>query len=146
MKYLKALTIILIFCYQPAVISTAQNSGRSLSPAELENKKLKEIIKNQIPPVEERKDSLSTLYKKIDNGELKPKVVYKYKRTPIYRTKIKLVHDTVYLPYPSDHNDQDYAEDDSPCPDTLIIRRQVIEPVKKKTFFERVFNHKKRNN
>jgi hypothetical protein len=137
MKYLLAISVLLIFCFEPAQIAPAQSAipSSKVSPVE-EQKILKAILAEQKQEINENKDSISALTKGVLSGEIKPKVVYKYR----YRTKIKEVHDTLYLPLETDHMEEDYIAD-PPCPDTITVIKFQPPPIKKKNLFQRIFKH-----
>jgi hypothetical protein len=140
MKYLLAIAVLIVFCLEPAQIAPAQSSLPQVKSSPVEEQKiLKAILAEQKQEIKENKDSISALTKAVLSGEIKPKVIYKYR----YRTKIKEVHDTIYMPLVTDHMEEDYAIDPTPCPDTITVIQIQPGPIKKKNIFQRIFKHKK---
>ena len=101
MKYLFPTAIAALFLFQPSPVAPAQVVNSTPSPA-IVNKVLKNIEAQQQEIISDKKDTLSTVTSAVLSGELKPKIITRW------RTKIKVVHDTVYLPEPADTSGYEY--------------------------------------
>lgn len=115
---------------RPAPTTTAQvKAGESIPPTKVKvsNSVLNETAKKNVDTI----NNLLNAAKEVVGKPPKEVVKYRYR----YRTKIKEVHDTLYIALPANENDSLYIVEN--CPDTVYIDRPVY--IKKKSFFKRLF-------
>lgn len=126
MKKLIYLFALILLVYQPSPETSGQK--KVISPAAaIANRN--EQMKQQI---ELNDDTIKVMTQELQEVS-KPKVKVKYR----YRTKIQVVHDTIFIVVPSDFDSSYILEDDCPV-DTIYLPR---EPTKRKGFFKKLFNN-----
>ena len=122
MKSLIYLLAAFLLIWEPAHLSKGQTKGKIL-PVKLNNENLKKTV-------QANQDTIRNLIKAAE--DIKPKIIVKYR----YRTKIKVVYDTLYVAIPFSM-DSSFVMEDCPPPDTVYIDRPIL--VRKKNFFDRIF-------
>lgn len=128
------LIITLTFLWPESEKTIGQSSEINI----INNKKATDAIEKwQLKKIHANKDTLTALVSAVLSGEFvkkepKPKIVYRN----IYRTILKEVHDTIFIPIEKSEEIIDYITE-TPCPDTVI--KYIEVPIIKESFFKRIF-------
>lgn len=131
------LTLTLTFLWPKSEKTFSQQSEINI----INNKRANEAVEKwQIKKINENKDTITAIVSAVLSGEFlkkEPKVKMIYRN--IYRTRIKEIHDTIFIPIEKGNESIDYITE-TPCPDTVIkyIEVQAIN----RSFFQRIFKRK----